>query len=235
MALPKNIRPEYTTTVPSTGKRIKYQPFSVKEEKVLILAAESKDPDEISNAISNVLTACITSPSDFIVEELALFDIEFIFLKTRAKSAGEKLTVRVTDPDDETFSVDHDINIDKIGIVKDEKHTNLIEVSEGVLVKMRYPDITFFNDGIQLTDMSSTIDVITRCVDSIVYGEDVYNAADLSANEVEEWVDGLTSEQFQKITEFFATMPKLSHSFTVKNTKKNTTFSIKLEGLGDFF
>ena len=235
MALPKNIRPEYTTTVPSTGKRIKYQPFSVKEEKVLILAAESKDPDEISNAISNVLSSCVTSPSDFDVYELALFDIEYIFLKTRAKSAGEKITVRVTDPDDETFSVEHDINIDKIGIEKDDKHTNLIEMSEGIFVKMRYPDISFFNDGVQLNDMSSTIDVITRCIDSIVYGEDVYNSNDLTPEELEEWVDGLTSEQFQKITEFFSTMPKLSHSFTLKNTKKNTTFTIKLEGLADFF
>ena len=112
MALPKPIRPEYNTTIPSTGKRIKYQPFTVREEKVLILAAESGETDEITNAITNVLERCITSPSDIKVKDLALFDIEYLFLKARSKSAGEKLKVRVSDPDDETYSVDHEINID---------------------------------------------------------------------------------------------------------------------------
>ncbi len=118
MALTKHIRPEYSTTLPSTGKRIKYQPFSVKEEKVLILAAESNDPDEIINAITNVLQNCVTTPADFKVEELALFDIEYLFLKTRAKSAGEKIKLKVTDPNDQTFTKEHEINIDKITVEK---------------------------------------------------------------------------------------------------------------------
>ena len=235
MALPKNIRPEYTTTVPSTGKRIKYQPFSVREEKVLVLAAESRDTDEVTNAISNVLSSCITSPADFRVEELALFDIEFLFLKARAKSSGEKLRINVTDPSDETFTTEHEVNIDKIGVIKNEEHTDFIQVSDNTHVKMRYPDISFFNEGVSMDDVASATSLISRCIDTIVVDEEAYQTADLSTEEVTEWLDSLTSGQFQKITQFFVTMPKLSHTFTVKNTKKDTSFTITLEGLADFF
>lgn len=235
MALPKNIRPEYTTTVPSTGKRVKYQPFSVKEEKILVLAAEGGDTDEITNALTNVLENCVTSPADFKVSELALFDVEYLFLKARSKSAGEKITLNITDPEDETFTTEHEINIDKIGVEKTEGHTDLIEVSEDVHIKMRYPDITFFNDGVNIASIEDTTKLIARCVDSIVMGEEVYNSVDMSSGELDEWLDGLTTEQFQKISEFFQTMPKLKHSFTIKNTNTGNDFTITLEGLADFF
>ena len=235
MALPKNIRPEYTTTVPSTGKRVKYQPFSVKEEKILVLAAEGGDTDEITNALTNVLENCVTSPAEFKVSELALFDVEYLFLKARSKSAGEKITLNVTDPEDETFTTEHEINIDKIGVEKTEGHTDLIEVSEDVHIKMRYPDITFFNDGVNIASIEDTTKLIARCVDSIVMGEEVYNSVDMSSGELDEWLDGLTTEQFQKISEFFQTMPKLKHSFTIKNTNTGNDFTITLEGLADFF
>jgi len=235
MALPKNIRPEYSTAIPSTGKRIKYQPFSVKEEKVLVLAAEGNDPDEITNAITNVLQACVTSPVDFKVEELALFDIEYLFLKTRAKSAGEKIKVNLTDPNDTTFSAEHEINIDKIGVVKDKDHTDLIELSDTIAVKMRYPDISFFNEGVNLDGISETTTMVARCIKQIVIGEEVYDSTDMSSDEVIEWLEGLTTEQFTKISKFFSTMPKLSHSVTMKNTKTDTEFTVKLEGLADFF
>ena len=235
MAIPKNIRPEYTTTLPSTGKRIKYQPFSVKEEKILVLAAESNDPDEVTNAITNVLERCVTSPTDFRVEELALFDIEYLFLKTRSKSAGEKIKINATDPDDETFQVEHEINIDKIGIVKDESHSDLIEISEDNTIKMSYPDITFFNEGVDTNSMASTTKLIARCVSQIIIGEEVYDRSEMTAEEVEEWLDGLTTEQFSKISKFFATMPRLKHSFTLKNTNTGKDFTIELEGLADFF
>ncbi len=235
MALPKNIRPEYSTTVPSTGKRVKYQPFSVKEEKILVLAAEGGDTDEITNALTNVLENCVTSPTDFKVSELALFDVEYLFLKARSKSAGEKITLNVTDPEDESFTTEHEINIDKIGVEKTEGHTDLIEVSEGVHIKMRYPDISFFNDGVNISSIEDTTKLIARCVDSIVMGEEVYNSVDMSSGELDEWLDGLTTEQFQKISGFFQTMPKLKHSFTIKNTNTGNDFTITLEGLADFF
>ncbi len=235
MSLPKNIRPEYSTTIPSTGKKIKYQPFTVKEEKILILAAESQDVDEITNAISNCLNNCVTAPADFDVKDLALFDIEYLFLKARAKSAGEKINVLVTDPGDETFTTEHDINIDKIQIQRTKGHSELIKLTEEVTVKMRYPDITFFNEGVAMTDISTTTSLVSRCVAQIVVGEEVYSRADMSETEVEDWVESLTTEQFTKVTEFFRTMPKLAHTFTIKNTNTGEPFSITLEGLADFF
>lgn len=235
MALPKNIRPEYTTTVPSTGKRVKYQPFSVKEEKILILAAEGEDQDEITNALINVLSNCITSPADFRVEELALFDIEYLFLKARSKSAGEVLKLMVTDPNDETFQTEVEINIDKIGIQKTEGHTDLIEISPGTFIKMRYPDISFFNEGVNINNINTTVSLVSRCIDSVTIDEEVYNSVDMTGDELDEWLDGLTTEQFKKISEFFESMPKMSHTLKLKNTNNGEDFTVKLEGLADFF
>ncbi len=235
MGLPKSIRPEYSTTIPSTGKKIKYQPFTVREEKVLILAAETQDPDEITNAVTNIIESCVSSPSDFKVNELALYDIEYLFLKTRSKSVGEKIQLSITDPDDPTYSVEHEIDIDRIKVVREENHTNLIELDEDVTIKMKYPDISFFNTGYDLNDIANSIDLISKCITSIVAGEEVFNRSDMTDTEVVEWVEGLTQSQFKKIINFFATMPKLSHTITLKNKNTGKNFSVKLEGLQDFF
>jgi len=235
MALPKPVRPEYNTTIPSTGKKIKYQPFTVKEEKILVLAAESGDNDEITNAITNILERCVTSPQDFKVEDLALFDIEYLFLKARSKSAGEKIDVRVTDPDDETCVVNHSINIDKIGIQKTEGHSTIIDLGEEMKVEMKYPDISFFAEGIDTTNINSSLALIGRCIKSIISGEEVYSRMEMGESEIEEWLEELTTEQFKKVLNFFETMPKLKHSFTLKNPNKGTEFSVNLEGLADFF
>lgn len=235
MALPKPVRPEYSTTIPSTGKRIKFQPFSVREEKVLILAAESEDVDEISNAIINVLENSVTSPSDFSVAELALFDIEYLFLKARSKSAGEKISIQVTDPDDSTFSTVHEIDIDKIKVVKNKDHTDLVELKGGIQIKMKYPDIRFFQEGIDLEDVTKSMELISKCISQIVDGEEVYNRADMSEKEIQEWLECLVLTDFKKVIEFFSTMPKLSHSFTIKNPNTEKEFTIQLNGLADFF
>ena len=234
MALPKPARPEYTCTIPSTGKKIKYQPFTVKEEKVLILASESQDNDEICNAITNVLESCVTSPG-FKVSELALFDIEFLFLRTRAKSVGESLQVNVTDPDDETFTTEHSIAVDKINVSKNKDHKDLIEVAEGTFVKMRYPGIDFFVEGVSLGNIADRLDLAAKCIQSIVIGEEVYQSEEMAEGEAQEWLEGLTSVQFNKLMDFFLTMPKLEHSFTLKNKNTGKNFTIRLEGLQDFF
>ncbi len=235
MAIPKPVRPEYSTTVPSTGKKIKYQPFSVKEEKILILAAESQDQDEITNAITNVLQACVTSPSDFKVEDLSLFDIEFLFLRTRSKSAGEKIKLMITDPDDETCSLEHEINIDKIRVEKTEGHTDLIEMTPELTVKMKYPDITFFNEGVNMSGVAESAATIGRCVSQIINGEEVYSRADINDDEMQEWMESLTTEQFTKLGKFFESMPRLKHTVTLHNRKTEKDFSVTLEGLSDFF
>ena len=234
MALPKPSRPEYSTTIPSSDKKIKYQPFTVREEKVLILASESQDNDEIANAITNVLESCVTSPG-FKVSDLALFDIEYLFLKARAKSVGEKLEVNVTDPNDETFTTVHEIDVDKIQVQKNKDHKDLIELGEGTAIKMKYPGISFFVEGVSMASITDRLDLAADCVEQIVVGEDVYNREDMTNEEIQEWIESLTSVQFTKVMEFFITMPRLAHKFTLTNTNTKKKFTIELEGLSDFF
>ena len=234
MALPKPTRPEYSTTIPSSGKKIKYQPFSVKEEKILILASESQDTDEISNAITNVLENSVTSPG-FKVSELALFDIEFLFLRARAKSVGEELEVNVTDPDDKSYTVTHKIEIDKINVTKNKEHKDLIQVAEDTAIKMRYPGIEFFVEGVNMNNITDRLDLAAQCIEQIVVGDDVFNKEDMDPGEAQEWLEGLTSTQFSKVMEFFMTMPRLEHKFTLTNSNTKKKFTIQLEGLADFF
>lgn len=235
MALPKPTRPEYSTTIPSTGRKIRYQPFTVKEEKVLVLAAEGKDNDEIANAVRNCLKNCITSPSDVDIDELALFDIEFLFLKCRAKSVGEKVQLRVIDPSDETFVTDAEINVDKIKVIENPDHSQIIDFGDGMSLKLKYPGIDFFAEGIPLTNITDIGTTVTRCFQTLIHGDDVYNREELSDDEIREWVDGLSSNQFSLVTKFFLTMPRLSHKLTTKNTNTGKNFTIQLEGLADFF
>ncbi len=234
MALPKPVRPEYNLTIPSTGKRIKFMPFSVREEKVLILAAESEETDEIANAIRNTLERCVTTPG-FKIDELALFDIELLFLKCRSKSAGETIKIMASDPNDPEYSVEHEIDIDKIKVEKTKGHSELVELSEDCTVKMRYPDLSFFESGIDVSDVNAMASALTRCISQIIVGDEVYSRADMSEEELDEWVDGLTQAQYQKILGFFETMPKLRHSFTLTNKNTGNNFTIVLEGLADFF
>lgn len=234
MALPKPARPEYSTTIPSTGKKVKYQPFTVREEKVLILAAETEDLDEISNAIRNVLTSCITTDG-VDVDSLALFDIEYLFLKARAKSIGEKIELRVTDPSDETYSVDHALNIDSIKVQKDEAHTDLIQINDELSIKMRYPGIEFFAEGLKVDSIADSSATVSKCVSSIVMGEEVYAEADMAEGELEEWLDGLSTSDYTKILEFFRTMPRLTHTIKLKNRNTGNNFQVVLTGLADFF
>ena len=235
MALPKPVRPEHSTTVPSTGKKIKYQPFTVKEEKILILAAEGESVDEIGNAIANVLSNCISSPADFKVEELALFDIEYLFLKCRAKSVGETVKVRVSDPEDPSCTLDKEINVDKIQVEKNKDHKDLVDVSDEIKVKMSYPGLSFFAEGLKVDNIADSMETVAKCISSIVIDDEVYNKADMSEAEIVEWLEALTSSQFGKIMEFFSTMPKLRHTIKCTNPRTGNDFSVVLEGLADFF
>ena len=234
MALPKPARPEYSTTIPSTGKKIKYNPFSVREEKILILASESNDMDEIANAVSNVLTNCVTSPG-FKVDELALFDIEYLFLKTRAKSVGEKLEVNVTDPGDSTYTTRHEIDVDKIKVDIPKEHNRTLDLGDEISVVMNYPGLEFFVEGIKMSELTDRVDLAAQCVSQIVMGDEVYAREDMSTPEVIEWMEALSSAQFNKLMEFFMSMPRLRHSFKLKNPNSGEFFSITLEGLQDFF
>ena len=235
MAIPKPLRPEYSCTLASSGKRVKFHPFTVREEKVLTLAAESQDLEEISNAIANVLRSCVTTPADFDPYKLGLFDIEFLFLKARAKSIGEVIELRVTDPNDETYSVDYELDVDKVKLEKTEGHTQLVDISDEVKIKMNYPGLEFFAEGLKIDDLAESIKTVARCVGQIVVGEEVYNRADMSDEEIVEWLESQNQQQFVKLISFFQTMPRLRHVIKQRNPKTKETFEVVLEGLTDFF
>lgn len=238
--LPYNVRPEYPATIPSLGKKIRYVPFSLKEEKILILAAESGDSDEILNSVLTTIKNCIISPDNIEVRDLAIFDIEYLFLRLRAKSVGEKIKIRVTDPNDELYSVDHEIDIDSINVEKQPGHKDIIDINDTLSVKFKYPGIEFFTETIDMSNVVSGVKVLSKCLFQIINGEEVINRADMTTDEIDEWFDSLTNVQYIKLAEFIDTMPKLRYAHKFKNRRKdsdqfNEEFTIVLEGLADFF
>jgi hypothetical protein len=240
MPLPKIATPQYELILPSTGKTIKYRPFLVKEEKVLILALESQDVNQITNAIKQILKDCIISRG-IKVEELPTFDIEYIFLNVRGKSVGESIDLIVTCSDDGETQVPVKIYIDEIEVQKDPEHRSEIKLDNNLVLKMKYPSLNefiknnfdFSSNNISTIDKS--LDVISSCIDSVYTEEEIWSAKDCTKKELTNWIETLTSYQFQEVEKFFNTMPKLSHTFKVKNPKTEVESEVTLEGLSDFF
>ena len=240
MPLPKITTPTYELVLPSTGKKIKYRPFLVKEEKVLILALESQDPKQITNAIKTTLKDCIQTRG-VKVDSLPTFDIEYIFLNVRGKSVGEALDLIVTCPDDEETTVPVKIYIDEIEVKKDKKHKQDISLDAKLILKMKYPSLdefikeNFDFDNSNSSAVEQSFDVVASCIEMVYDQEDAWAAADCTKKELSEWVETLSSQQFKKIEEFFNTMPKLSYTVKVKNPKTKVESEVVLEGLASFF
>jgi len=234
MALPKVVAPTYELELPSNGKKIKYRPFLVKEEKVLLIAMDSGDEKQITQATVDVINACVTSRIK--IEELPSFDLEYVFLKIRAASVGEEITVNVVCLDDNKTKVQHTININDVEVFKPKGHTDKVMINKNVGVIMKYPKLDHFIEfGVRgETDMDG-LDIIVGCIDQIFDGEDVTEASDCTIKELKEFIESLTQRQFNKVSKFFETMPKLQHKFEVvnPNTKKSSTYT--LEGLQSFF
>jgi len=236
--LPTLSVPSYELALPSTGKTIKYRPFLVKEEKILLLAMESEDPKEIESAVKDTLKNCILSRG-IKIDNLASFDLEYIFLKIRSVSAGEDIKMRVTCIDDGVTQVTVDINIDDVQVQKPEGHTNKIILQDDVGMIMKYPGIDQF---IQITllnkDLTTTDELfvlIAKCVDQIFQGEEVWDAADMKLDQIITFLDGMTQQQFEKVQQFFETMPVLKHELEVTNPNTGVTSTYTLEGLQSFF
>ena len=238
MPLPKIATPTYELVLPSTGKTIKYRPFLVKEEKILILALESEDPKQITNAIKTTLKSCI-STRGVKVEDLPTFDIEYIFLNIRGKSVGESIDVLVTCPDDGETQVEHKIYIDEIQIEKDEKHNPDIKLDPSLTLRMKYPSLNeFVKNNFNVSDdntLQASMDIIVSCID-VVYSEDEsWAAADCTKKELDEWLGTLNTSQFKEIEYFFETMPKLTHKVKVTNPNTKVESEVTMEGLTSFF
>lgn len=239
MSLPKINTPTYELVLPSTGKKIKYRPFLVREEKILILAMESEDMNEITNAIIQILSDCIIT-RDVKVESLATFDIEYLFLNVRAKSVGESVEVNITCPDDGETQVEASIDIDAIKIQKTRGHKNIIKLDNELSMKLKYPSLNqFIENNFEVSevksDVSQSLSMITSCVDMIYNQEESWEASDYSKKELEEFIEQLNTKQFKQIEKFFTTMPKLSHTLVVKNPSTGVESEVVLEGLASFF
>ena len=239
MPLPKINTPTYDLTLPSTGKKIKYRPFLVREEKILIMAMESEDMSEITNAIVQILSDCIIS-KDVKVESLATFDIEYLFLNVRAKSVGETVDVSITCPDDGETQVEMSINIDSIKVQKTRGHKNIIKLDDDLSMKLHYPSLeqfveNNFETAEGVSEVGQSLSMITSCVDMIYNAEESWEASDYSKKELDEFIEQLNTKQFKQIEKFFTTMPKLSHKIAVKNPETGVESEVVLEGLASFF
>ena len=238
MPLPKIATPTYELELPSTGASIKYRPFLVKEEKVLVIALESEDNKQITNAIKAVLKSCILSKG-IKVESLPTFDIEYLFLNIRGKSVGEDLDVNIICPDDNKTQVPVTINLDDIQVQKDDNHTNKIKVDDSIMMEMRYPSLDqFIKNNFDFNDknaMDQSFDLIASCIDKIYTEDEVWAAADCTKKEMKDFLEQMNSNQFKEIEKFFETMPKLSHSISVTNPETKVESEVVLEGLASFF
>ena len=238
MPLPKIATPTYDLELPSTGQQIKYRPFLVKEEKVLVIALESEDNKQITNAIKAVLKNCILSKG-IKVESLPTFDIEYLFLNIRGKSVGEDIEVNIICPDDEQTEVPVTIALDDIEVQRDDNHTNKIKVDENIMMEMKYPSLEqFIKNNFDFNDknaMDQSFDLIATCIDKIYTEDEVWASADCTKKEMKDFLEQMNSNQFKEIEKFFETMPKLSHSIKVTNPKTKVKSEVVLEGLASFF
>ena len=238
MPLPKIATPTYELELPSTGQSINYRPFLVKEEKLLVLALETEDTKQITTAIKNVLKNCVLTKG-IKVDQLPTFDIEFLFLNIRGKSVGEEIEVNIICPDDEETQVPVTINLDDIGIQKNDTHSNQIKLDKDLMMELKYPSLEqFIKNNFDFDDanaMDQSFDLIAACIDKIYTADEVWAVADCTKKEVKEFLEQMNSSQFKEIEKFFETMPKLSHTVKVTNPKTKVKSDVVLEGLASFF
>ena len=238
MPLPKINTPTYDLTLPSTGKKIKYRPFLVREEKILIMALETEDTQQISNAVVQILDECILTKG-VNVTKLATFDIEYLFLNVRSKSVGETVEVNIVCPDDNKTSVQMEINIDSIKVQKTRGHKSTVKLDDQYSMKLKYPSLDeFINSNFESSeesDVNKSLNMITSCIEMIYDEEESWSASDSTKQELEEFIEQLNSKQFKSIEKFFETMPRLSHKVKVTNPTTEVESEVVLEGLASFF
>ena len=233
MALPKLNTLTYELTLPSTGEQLKYRPFLVKEQKALMIAQEADDDKLLENTIAQIINDCVLNDID--PYAMPMFDIEYVFLRIRGKSVGEKVKLNLLCPDDEKTRVDVEIDLEKVDVQMSEDHTNIVNLTKDIKLIMRYPclkDMTGFDDK---GEVSSLFDMIKRCVHEIHDGETVYNKVDISEKELDEFIDSMSTENFENLSAFFETMPKLQHVIKTKNPKTKKKVEITIEGIQNFF
>ena len=233
MALPKLDTPTYRLTIPSTREEIQYRPFLVKEQKLLMMAQESEDEQQIIDTVGKLVSSCTFEKIDS--DNSPLFDIEYVFLKIRGKSVGEKVKLNLTCPDDKKTQVETEIDLEDVSVQMAADHTNEIQITDTVKLFLKYPILKDMKSV--ASDDSQTkqvFEVLSQCIHEIHFGEQVFNRVDISKKDINEFIDQLTGDQFEKIINFFNTMPKLRHVIPVKNPKTQVESEVVVEGLASF-
>ena len=233
MRLPKLNSANYELSLPSTGATIKYRPFLVKEQKALMIAQESEDDKVIESTFAQIINDCVADNVD--PYKMPMFDIEYVFLKIRSKSVGEIAELRVTCPDDEETKVNVSIPLEEVDVQMKENHTNVITLTDDINVIMRYPclgDMKGFN---ALGETKSLFEMVKRCIHEVHDGEEIYRRVDMSEKDLEDFIDSMSSKNFESVGEFFSSMPKLSYDLEVENPKTKVKSVIPIEGLQSFF
>jgi len=235
MALPKLQSQVYELEQPSTGEKIKYRPFLVKEQKSLMMASESGDDKQIRDSLAGIISSCTFEKVDPFI--IPMFDVEFLFLRIRGKSVGEKIELNLLCPDDGETRVKTTLNLEDVGVNQKVGHTNEISVTDKIKIIMKYPSL---NDmvgmsGDENTGFNEVIDMMKRCIDEVHDGETVHNKIDMSESDLDEFIESLTTEQFESLGAFFDTMPKVSHSIDVTNPKTKKKGEVVIEGIQSFF
>ena len=236
MALPKLTTPTYELEIPSTDEKIKYRPFMVKEEKILMMALESKSSGDITQAVKDIVSECTFNKVN--IDLMPMFDVEYIFLNIRSKSVGEVSKLRILCPDDKKTYADVELDLNEVNVQVGEDHTNKIELGNGMGMIMKYPSIDSFKDsGIRDINASNMLEVISTCILQIYEdeGKKVYDSKDQTSKELTDFIEQLNTKQFKDVQKFFDTMPKLKHEVTIKNPKTKVESKITLSGLNDFF
>ena len=233
MALPKLNTVTYDLTLPSTGQKLEYRPFLVKEQKALMIAQESEDNKQIEKAFAQIINDCVIDDVD--PYTMPMFDVEYIFLRIRGKSVGEKVKLNLLCPDDEETRVEVEINLEDVDVQMQKDHTNTIELSEDISMIMKYPclkDMTGFDAEGEITNL---FEMIRRCIHEVRQGDTIYNRVDITDKELDEFIESMSAESFDHVTNFFNTMPKLIHVVEVKNPKTKKKSEVPIEGLQNFF
>lgn len=230
MPLPKIDQPLFELEIPSTGDRVKFRPFTVKEEKILLIAQESNEPEQITTAIKQVLGNCL---QNYDIDNLAVFDLEYILLNLRSRSVSNELDIKIKDPDTQE-EVEINIDIDNIKIIKADNHNKIVKINEDIFLKMKYPSIDYaarFNENTSQSDM---FELMAGCIDSIVEGEQVYKLHEFSQQEVNEFLDSLGAKTMKDMKEFFEGAPKMryEHKYVNANGVEKTFVA---EGTETFF
>ena len=237
MALPQIVLPTYELELSSSGKKVKYRPFVVKEEKLLLLALETNDEIQIEKSVKSLLEGCIQTKG-IKVSDMPLFDLEYLFLNIRAVSVGEKVDMNVTCKDDETTIVKYVLDLTQVQVTKPEGHSNKIMISDTMGVMMKYPSFPEFVKNSIMGKSATTdgvVEIIANCIEQIFDGDEVYDSSTTTKKEFVQFVEGFTNQQYEKLTAFFEDIPRLEHNFKLTNPVTKVESEYTIAGLANFF